>query len=161
MVTVVPHTGAAMAFTCGAATGALAATVKLLDSGLSNALPARSFAAVVTRMVYRSFALSAAAGAKVSTSLSRRNCPLTGAPAALSSEKAGCSVASSIGAVKETTTTTPASTATAFAAGKVWNTEGGVARRLTSTAATAVLLSGWVTRAVTGVMVVSVALPLK
>ena len=67
----------------------------------------------------------------------------------------------SIGAVKETTTTTPASTATAFAAGKVWNAEGGVARRLTSTAATAVLLSGCVTRAVTGVIVVSVALPLN
>ena len=63
--------------------------------------------------------MSAAAGAKLKTSLSRRNCPLTSEPAVVSSENAACSEASSIGAVKETITTTPESTPTASATGKV------------------------------------------
>ena len=66
----------------GGVAGAVVAVWKPLVNSVASDVPARFFAAVETRMVYRAPGVRSDAGAKVRTSLSRKNDPETGDPPA-------------------------------------------------------------------------------
>src|SRR5258706_10636266 len=86
--------------------------------------------------------VSVVAGAKLRTSFSSRNCPVTALFEASSSVNAPRSEPSSIGAEKETSTMTPGSVAEAPESGKTALTAGAAASLFTITVAIAALPSG-------------------